>query len=517
VAFDYNEPILGRRRTGVDGDEFVLTTNSYQVTPNSIIVLGEVPNRLARVTVHDMTEVTEIPDTGLSPTTFFVDYNQGYVHVHASLIGTNKVCTFYGSGAYYINVARIFTNSVNGEITQTLDSIVEAASNFVFLNDYNNATIYKQYNIVNYQGASFMYINISSASGHLPNDPFYWSRVSGGIFRGTYNIATNYNSGDTICDSNNYKMYQSLISNNLNQALTDTSKWQLLIDVSGIVTTLTSTNSSVTAAESSRATAESNRVTAESGRVGAESSRVSAESTRSGNETTRQNNETTRSTNETARIGRDTAFQLLEAYNNTHSYAPLNKVTLGGNTYQCILATTGNTPPNATYWTLIAAKGADGAGTVAGITSTNTDIAVGGTPQNPTLTANTGTGANQIVKRNTSGFIDNVVNLTTIANDVLITSTSIQTIATYTPTAKNNFMIMVYFRVVTSTTNVTIAVTYTDGTGTQTNTLLNAQSSAVGSYSLIPLFINATASAINVNVTASIANQVYASASIVGV
>jgi hypothetical protein len=109
-------------------------------------------------------------------------------------------------------------------------------------------------------------------------------------------------------------------------------------------------------------------------------------------------------------------------------------------------------------------------------------------------------------------------NRTAIANDVQITGTSAQQIASYTPTAKGNFVIYVYFRVVTGTTNVTITVTYADGTGAQTNTMLNAQSCAVGSYSLVPLLINATnAAAINVNVTASVANQVYASASIVGV
>jgi hypothetical protein len=110
------------------------------------------------------------------------------------------------------------------------------------------------------------------------------------------------------------------------------------------------------------------------------------------------------------------------------------------------------------------------------------------------------------------------VNRTAIANDVQITGTSAQQIASYTPATKGNFIVYVYFRVVSGTTNVTISVTYADGTGAQTNTLLNAQPSAVGSYSLVPLFINATSAApINVSVTASVANQVYASASIVGV
>lgn len=105
-----------------------------------------------------------------------------------------------------------------------------------------------------------------------------------------------------------------------------------------------------------------------------------------------------------------------------------------------------------------------------------------------------------------------------IANDVQITGTTAQNVATFTPSVKGNFAVYIYFRVITGTTNVTVTVTYADGTGAQTNTMINAQSSAVGSYSLVPLAINANSgTAINVNVTASVANQVYASASILGV
>lgn len=107
---------------------------------------------------------------------------------------------------------------------------------------------------------------------------------------------------------------------------------------------------------------------------------------------------------------------------------------------------------------------------------------------------------------------------TATASDVLLTGTGATTIATFTPTTNGNYFILLYYRVVTGTTNVTVAVTYADGTGAQTNTMLNAQSSAVGSYSLLPLFINAVSgTAINVNVTASVANQVRVSALIMGV
>lgn len=144
--------------------------------------------------------------------------------------------------------------------------------------------------------------------------------------------------------------------------------------------------------ENARAAAETLRVAAELLRVTAESGRVTAE--------------TNRGTAETSRVSRDTAFQLIEAYNNSGSYVPLNKVTLSGNTYQCLLATTGNTPPNATYWILTAQ-----AGSVTSVTSANADIAVATGSTSPVLTLNSGVGANKIVKRNIDGYIDDVVTL----------------------------------------------------------------------------------------------------------
>ena len=89
-------------------------------------------------------------------------------------------------------------------------------------------------------------------------------------------------------------------------------------------------------------------MTAESGRASTENARVSAESART--------------SAETARSGRDTAFRVWENYDNGKAYVPLNKVQYNGSSYECVANTTGNAPPNATYWQLIAARGVDGEG-----------------------------------------------------------------------------------------------------------------------------------------------------------
>jgi hypothetical protein len=69
-----------------------------------------------------------------------------------------------------------------------------------------------------------------------------------------------------------------------------------------------------------------------------------------------------------------TSFIWENAYAAGTTYAPNDVVSYNGSTYICILASTGNLPTNATYWALMAQKGADGAGSgdvVAPATNTN--------------------------------------------------------------------------------------------------------------------------------------------------
>ncbi|WP_036647300.1 phage tail protein [Paenibacillus wynnii] len=118
-------------------------------------------------------------------------------------------------------------------------------------------------------------------------------------------------------------------------------------------------------------------------------------------------------------------------------------------------------------------------------------------------------------------FVQTVVAAATPAkakvSNSLVATTSAVTVTTYTAPAVGNYLVGVYLRVITATTTVTVAVTYTDAGGAQTTTIANAQAFPVGSWSLLPVFLASTATAINVVVTTATANQVYASASIVGV
>jgi len=59
------------------------------------------------------------------------------------------------------------------------------------------------------------------------------------------------------------------------------------------------------------------------------------------------------------------------AYNNATAYTIDDAVSLNGTSYICIAATTGNTPPNATYWNVLAQGRTD-----LGATLSNNQIAI---------------------------------------------------------------------------------------------------------------------------------------------
>jgi hypothetical protein len=415
LSFQYLDPILGQRRKP---SEYVAITQSVQVNPNGYALLSEIPDMLTRVQILNMFEVNEVPDTGLSVTQYKVDYSMGLVQFHPSMIGETVTVSYSGTGGTYFPASRVWTKSLNGiNVDETLDQLLSAADNFNYQGVYDNTKVYYKRNIVSYIGVLYLCIQDTTA-GILPTNSTYWVKVAYQSFKNTYSSTTTYNAGDIVNDSTLQKLYICLADGTTNIPLTNTSKWQLIIDVSSIVNTLNTTNTNVTNAENARVSAEntrvsqentrvsqeSSRVTAESGRVSAESTRVSQENTRQSQETTRQNQEATRQSNETARQTAISNVIHRGPYNSSTSYAVNNSVSYNGSTYRCIQASTGNLPTNPTYWTLEAA-----AGSVASVTSANSDISVANSTTTPILTLNSGTGANQIVKRNGTGSIDDVV------------------------------------------------------------------------------------------------------------
>lgn len=90
-------------------------------------------------------------------------------------------------------------------------------------------------------------------------------------------------------------------------------------------------------------------------------------------------------------------------------------------------------------------------------------------------------------------------------------------VVTYTPPATGDYVIYIYYRVITGATVTQINVSWTDSSGAQTFAALVSGSQVIGSYMLAPIYITATSSgAITVQALASTINQVFVSASILG-
>lgn len=102
------------------------------------------------------------------------------------------------------------------------------------------------------------------------------------------------------------------------------------------------------------------------------------------------------------------------------------------------------------------------------------------------------------------------------ANDVSV-GTSLVTLATYTPPAQSNYIILVYYRVTNATTAVTITLTYTDGSGAETSHLVPGTSQPVGLYTIVPTYINSTPNPITITAQSGTSGNLFVSANIVEV
>lgn len=105
---------------------------------------------------------------------------------------------------------------------------------------------------------------------------------------------------------------------------------------------------------------------------------------------------------------------------------------------------------------------------------------------------------------------------TIVDNTNLLLNTLLTTnVVTYTPLTTTDYVVYIYYRVITGATVLQIDVNWTDDSGSQTFAVLPSGSQAVGSYMLPPVYITATSSgAITVRAIAGTINQVFVSASI---
>jgi len=246
MQFDYNDPIITRRRKGTSDDPFV-NLNETHVVENGKVILTEIPDPFTKVIVTGANKQWYEIQSGIpNENQYIVDYKNKIVTFNTVNNGLQLNFSYKGTGLTYVPTTMIYTKQNNGEIVETLQQLIdsteqsrdnanEAADNLIHLGEYDNTIQYKKRNIVTYQGSAYM--AIADTQGNLPTDENYWKKLTAFSWKGIYDSAVTYNTGDFVQDANQRNLYLSLIDSNTGNPLTDTIKWKKLITIDDIVDT----------------------------------------------------------------------------------------------------------------------------------------------------------------------------------------------------------------------------------------------------------------------------------------
>lgn len=362
-AFDYLKSTITQYRAGTSDDPYIDITESRKVIRGQI-QLNEIPVFANKVRINNMFEVPPTDTSDIKENEYRVDYIEGIISFHPSAEGKMVTVVYKGRGNHFVSAARVWTHEENGDVKQTLQDVTDAASNFFYSGAYSPTALYETYNIVRYLGSS--YICIKQSKGNDPTNTEYWSLLFGYNFMGTYSSQISYSSGDVVVDENNYRMLQSKTDNNKNNPLTDATNWQLLLDLTSVVTEANTATQSANVAtqNANKATQDANQATQDA--ITAKNNADDA-TTNANNATIAANNATTSANNLVE------TFVTKGQYNSTTTYSVNNIVLYNGSSWRCIKSSKGNTPSESEFWTLIAIKGVDGQGAVSTINGLSPD------------------------------------------------------------------------------------------------------------------------------------------------
>lgn len=124
--FDYNEPIIHRKRKGTTDDPFVSKNDTLYINSDGTVNLTELPDAFNRVKVTgDNKEWFEIQDGIPNSNQFKVDYTNKIVTFNLSNIGKQLNFEYFGKGLTYIPTSMIYTKEIDGEITETLKQLTD--------------------------------------------------------------------------------------------------------------------------------------------------------------------------------------------------------------------------------------------------------------------------------------------------------------------------------------------------------------------------------------------------------
>jgi hypothetical protein len=117
------------KRKGTQDDPYVSISESLKVV-NSRVILKEVPDLFTKVTVKDSNGNFLYETTSLTPNAneYRVDYSLGIVYFNSSNEGKEFTFDYRGVGLVAFPASRIWTRESNGEITETLQGLIDTTT-----------------------------------------------------------------------------------------------------------------------------------------------------------------------------------------------------------------------------------------------------------------------------------------------------------------------------------------------------------------------------------------------------
>lgn len=180
-----SENVIFARRSGQSGDEFIHYSNEEVMIKENQVLLKEIPDFFQKVSVSgEGVTWVEIFDTTavLTANQYRVNYNWGIIDFNSTRNGLTLSFDYYGTGCFYLPIARLWSKETSGTVTETLEDIIVGGqealtaltevNEFIVMEVYDNSKTYKPLNKVSYLGSTYQCILTST--GNLPTNSTYW-------------------------------------------------------------------------------------------------------------------------------------------------------------------------------------------------------------------------------------------------------------------------------------------------------------------------------------------------------
>ncbi|WP_391571814.1 hypothetical protein [Cohnella sp.] len=399
-SFNYDLSTITKYRAGTSEDPYIPITEAGKVN-NNHIVLAEIPVRLNGVTIAGYFECKEMPESGLPPTGFIVDYNEGIVTFAPEQEGKTVTITYVGRGNHFVSSKRIWTKRNGDDVVKTLEDVIEKGEVAIgHLEEIDRALGDAQAAIEAaneaIQNANETNSSIQQAESiRQANELAREAHKNSWSFMGEYNPAASYETNNQIHfngstyisiqnsvnkQPNLQPAYWSLIARKGDQGIHGEKGEQGDTGEQGIQGEKGDTGEQ--GVKGDRGEKGDQGEQGEQGFQGPTGEKGDkGDKGNQGEQGTQGEKGDQGHKGDKGDKGDDVKW--LGAYQAATTYMPRDIVEFNGSSYLNILESTGHAPTNTMYWDLFARRGVDGAGSLSEVLSTNNDLVV----INPTTNA----------------------------------------------------------------------------------------------------------------------------------